>query len=90
MVHSALDPVFSFGSGEASLFAVEAPHHWIGHRVKEVTIAGEILAVAIARNGKAFIPAGGSEFRAGDILHLAVLASSMERLEELLGGGEGG
>jgi trk system potassium uptake protein TrkA len=90
LIHSDLDPVHAFGSGEVSLLSIEVPHHWGGNRVKDVTIAGEIQVVAITRNGQAFIPVGGTDMRLGDIIHLAVLASSMERLEAMLGFGEGG
>jgi trk system potassium uptake protein TrkA len=90
IIHSDLDPVHTFGSGEVSLLAIEAPHHWAGNRVKDVTIAGEIQVVAITRKGQAFIPVGGTEIRLDDTIHLAILASSMERLEALLGFGEGG
>jgi trk system potassium uptake protein TrkA len=50
-----------------------------------VTILGEIQVVSINRGGTTFLPTLGTLFRSGDHVHLAVLASSMDRLKALLG-----
>ncbi|MBN1147644.1 MAG: TrkA family potassium uptake protein [Anaerolineales bacterium] len=89
LTHSDFDPVLTFGSGEISLLSLEAPYHLAGKMVKHMTIPGEIQVISITRQGHAFMPLGGTEVRSGDILHLAVLASAMERIKELLGLGEG-
>jgi trk system potassium uptake protein TrkA len=89
MTHTDLDPVRSFGSGDVHLLEIETPAYLIGRMVKNLSIAGEIGIVAITRQGRAFIPLSGTELRTGDLLHLVVLASSMDRLEELLGLSEG-
>jgi len=88
--HAALDPVITFGSGEVSLFNVEAPFPLVGRTLSSVIVPGEITVLAITRDDKAFIPNLGTEIRDGDVLHLAVLAAAMDRLEGLLGLGEGG
>jgi trk system potassium uptake protein len=90
MIHSALDPVRSFGNADIHLLEIETPPHLVGRMVKNLIIAGEINVVAITRQGKAFIPLSGTELRTGDLLHIIVLASSISRLEELLGLFEGG
>jgi Trk K+ transport system NAD-binding subunit len=41
--------------------------------------------IAITRNDHTFIPVSGTEFQEGDVIHLAVIPSAMDRLEELLG-----
>ena len=79
----------TFGGGEVSLLSIEAPPHWVGRMVKHITVPGEVSVVAMTRQGQAMIPTSGTEFRPGDLIHLAVLASAMERLETLLGVGEG-
>ena len=89
LTHSDLDPVLSFGSGEVCLLSLEAPYHLVGKQVKHLLVPGEIQAIAITRQGHAFMPLGGTEVFHGDILHLAVLASAMERIKDLLGLGEG-
>ena len=90
LTHADLDPVMTFGRGEVVLIAIEAPPHWVGRTVNNITAPGEAIVVSITRKDQAMIPLSGAEFRSGDLIHLAVLASAMERIEELLGLGEGG
>lgn len=87
---SELDPIVSFGSGEVSLVNIEIPPHLEGRMVKDLTISGEIIIVAITRQGAAFIPTLGSQFREGDMLHAVILATALERFKTLLGLFEGG
>jgi trk system potassium uptake protein TrkA len=89
LTHSELDPILTFGSGEVCLLSLESPYHLSGKMVKHLLVPGEIQVISITRQGHAFMPLGGSELRNGDILHLAVLASAMDRIKELLGLGEG-
>lgn len=85
LTHGDLDPVLTFGSGEVSLLNVETPPHLVGRTVQQLTVPGEITVIAITRENKAFIPALGASFRARDLIHLAVLAGAMERVEAWLG-----
>jgi trk system potassium uptake protein len=90
IMHAEFDPVHAFGNGEVSMYEIEAPDHLVGQQVKNLVIAGEIEVVAITRHNQSFIPLLGTEMNFGDILHLAVMATSMERLKDLLGLYEGG
>jgi trk system potassium uptake protein len=90
LTHADLDPVLTFGRGEVVLIAIEAPAHLVGRTVNNVTVPGEASVVSITRTDQAMIPTLGTEFRSGDLIHLAVLASALERIEHLLGLGEGG
>ena len=85
-----LDPIISFGSGEVSLVNVDLPPHFVGRMVKDLTVPSEINIVAITRQGAAFIPTLGSQFKEGDILQVAILASALERFNTLFGFLEGG
>ena len=89
LTHSDFDPILSFGNGEVCLLNVETPYNLVGKLVKDLTVAGEIQVSAITRRGQALIPLGGTEFRGGDLLHLVILASAMERVKDLLGYSEG-
>jgi trk system potassium uptake protein TrkA len=89
LTHADLDPVLTFGSGEVALIEIEAPPQLIGRTVHDLTVPGEVAVTAITRQGKAFLPTLGAEFRAGDVVHLTVLAVAMERIEAMLGLGEG-
>lgn len=85
--HADLDCVMSFGAGEVKLIQIEASAALAGRMVKHITAPGEVSVVSITRKGQAFLPSLGAEFRQGDTVHLAVLASAMDRLPAILGEG---
>ena len=85
-----LDPIVSFGSGEVSLVNVDIPPRLIGRMVKDLTVSNEIIVVAITRQGAAFIPTLGSQFKEGDVVQVVILASALERFKILIGLAEGG
>jgi trk system potassium uptake protein TrkA len=84
--YAPLESVLSLGS-EVDVIQAEAPALLVGRTVRDLTILGEIHVVAITRGGKTFLPTQGTAFQDGDLLHLAVLASAMERLKGLLASG---
>lgn len=83
--HAELDTLLSFGQGQVVLVEAEVPPPLEGRSVAQVSVPGEIIVVAITRQGEAFLPLLGTEFRQGDVVEFAVHASAMERLEALLG-----
>ena len=85
-----LDPLMNFGSGEVAVVSIETPPHLVGRMVRDLTVPMEVSVAAITREGRAFIPTLGSEFRPDDQIHLVILASAMERVKSLLGISEGG
>lgn len=85
LTHADLDVWNTFGRGEVSLIHSEVPPHLVGHNIKQLNIPGELLVISITREDQAFIPIPGTEFQEGDILHMVVLSTGMDRLEELLG-----
>ncbi len=89
LIQTDEDPVMSFGSGEVYLYTIEIPTQLVGHRVKDLTVPGEIQLNSIIRKDHAFIPLSGAEFLQGDQINLTVLASAIERMKLLLGYGEG-
>lgn len=86
LTHADLAPVMTLGHGEVVLIAVEVPVVLAGRLVRDLTVPGEVNVVAISRGETALVPTTGTALRAGDILHLAVLATAMERVKALLGG----
>jgi trk system potassium uptake protein TrkA len=90
LTSAELDPIISFGSGEVSLVNIDIPSHLVGRMVKDLMVSGEINIVAITRQGAAFIPTLGTQFKDGDVLHVAILASALVRFKTLLGLMEGG
>jgi trk system potassium uptake protein TrkA len=90
LTHEQMNPVHTIGAGEVVILDVEAPPHLVGRAVHHLTVSGELSVTAITRNNHAFIPTLGTVFRDGDVVHLTVLAVALERVEDLLGLGEGG
>ncbi len=85
LCYSRMETVTSLGSGEVDIVEAEVPHLLVGRTVNELTVIGEIHVVAISRHGKTFLPTLGTEFHKGDLVHLALLAASADRLKALLG-----
>lgn len=85
LTFSDVGALMSLGTGEVDLVEVEIPHLLAGRRIEELTAPGEVLPVAVSRAGKTFIPTSGTTMDAGDIVHLAVVATSRGRLESMLG-----
>ena len=85
LTHTEIDVWDTFGRGEVSLVRIDTPPLLVGRNVMNLNVPGEVMVVSITRNDEAFIPASGTEFQEGDLIYLAVLSSSMERLEELFG-----
>jgi trk system potassium uptake protein TrkA len=85
LTHADIDVWNTFGSGEVALVHVELPPQLAGRNVMQLNVPGEVMVVSITRNDHAFVPASGTEFHEGDLVHLVVLSSAMDRLEELLG-----
>jgi trk system potassium uptake protein len=85
LTHTDLDVWNSFGRGEVSIVSIDTPSHLVGRTVSQLNIPGEIIIIAITRNDHALMPVSGTEFQDGDLIHLAVIASAMPRLEEMLG-----
>jgi trk system potassium uptake protein len=84
LCYARLAPLVSLGSGDVDLVETEIPFLLVGRTVNEVTIPGEVHITAISRGGKTFLPTLGTAFQEGDLLHIAVLATSANRLTALL------
>jgi trk system potassium uptake protein TrkA len=74
----------SLGNGEVDLVEAEVPPLLVGRTVKEVTIPGEVHVVAISRAGQTFLPLVTTVLQQGDWLHVALLATSADRLKTSL------
>jgi trk system potassium uptake protein len=85
VTHTDLDVLHIFRDGGTTLVRVESPARLNGHHVAQMNIPGEVMVIAITRNNQTFMPVSGTEFQEGDIIHLTVIPSSMNRLEEMLG-----
>ncbi len=80
-----IDTVMSLGNGEMEIVRTEAPPSVVGRTVGDFTVPNEVTVIAVTRQSKAFIPTLGTRLQAGDLLHMAVMAKSVQRLPALLG-----
>ncbi|WP_224982968.1 potassium channel family protein [Geomonas agri] len=85
LCYSQVEQVQSLGGGEVELVQVELPPLLAGRSVQELSLVGEIMVVAVTRQGRTHIPTSGTLFQLGDHVHLALLTSSSDRLKQLLG-----
>lgn len=83
--YNQFDSVLDIGNGNVEMVRIETPALLIGKTLNELTVIGEIQVVAISRKNKTFLPTLGTELQKHDIIYLAVLASSVNRLKSLLG-----
>jgi trk system potassium uptake protein len=85
LCYSPLDTVWSLGNGGVDIVEITVPALLVGRQVRELTISGEIIVIAVSRCGNTFIPTLGTLFQENDVIHLSVVASSNDRLKKLLG-----
>lgn len=85
LCYSPLNTLMSLGSGGVDVVEIEVPALLVGRKVNELMIPGEIQVIAIRRGNNTFIPTLGTVFRSYDIIHLAVVPASSDRLKRLLG-----
>ncbi len=85
ILHSDMDPILTFGDGEVNLVKLSTPPQLAGRMVRDLTIPGEISVITVVREGRAFIPLQGTQFRSEDEIHLALLSTAMDQFNSLLG-----
>jgi len=83
--HSDINTQVSLGNGEVEIIEVEVPPQIAGFRSDKINVPGEIMVVSITRLGRAFVPVVGTIINDGDLLHIAVAASSIPQLKRILG-----
>ena len=84
MTFSQMATVTEMGTGDVENVELEIPQKLVGKTVGNLNIAGEISVISITRDGKTFIPTSGTVFQRDDLLHIAVLATSSDRLRKML------
>ncbi|HEY3311362.1 MAG TPA: TrkA family potassium uptake protein [Anaerolineales bacterium] len=85
VTHSELDMVQSFGHGEVSIVVADVTYQLAGRTVRDLNVPGEFSVISITRDQRAFLPTAGTEFREGDMIHIAVQSTAFTRLQTMLG-----
>ena len=78
---------WSSPSGEVVMVELALPGPWIGSRLDDLEVAGQIRIVALSRAGRAVIPKPGTVGQEADVLYLSVAAAAVDDLTERLKGG---
>jgi len=84
LISSQLETECNLGS-DVQIVKADVPPLLIGRTVKELAVPGEIQVIAIGRGSQTFLPTLGTVFHANDLLHIAVDATSVDRLQTMLG-----
>lgn len=84
MTFSQMNVVGTIGTGEVDCIELEVTPLLVGRTVSQLNVPGEFSVIAISRNGKTMLPSSGTVFEEGDLLHLAILSTSTERLKKML------
>jgi len=83
--YSQIDVVTTIGDDNVELVRIDVPALLINRTVNELTALGEIHVVSISRDSKTFLPTLGTTFQKNDVVYIAVLTSSIKRLNSILG-----
>lgn len=73
------------GAGGANMINVQLPYKMKGRLVSDMNVPGEVIVVAITREGKTFLPTPKTEFAEGDTIHLAVQFAAMYKVKDMFG-----
>jgi trk system potassium uptake protein TrkA len=83
--NTPMDPAARLGTGDANLINIELPYPMRDHLVSEMNVPGEVIVAAITRDGKTFLPTPKTEFAEGDVVHLAVQFTAMDKIKKMFG-----
>jgi trk system potassium uptake protein TrkA len=83
LCYSDLDVILSL-SGEVDLVRLNVPPLLVGRTAQALFVPGEVNLIAIERGGKTLLPTPGATFQEGDLIYLAVLTASADRLRTML------
>jgi trk system potassium uptake protein TrkA len=84
LFHGREELVETFAGGTLLHLRRPVPEHLIGKPVSCVEAPGEIRVAGVDRGGTAFLPADGSSFQAGDVLHLVLHRDAVGKLDSLM------
>ena len=69
---------------EVDLVQLNVPPLLVGRTAQALVVPGEVNLIAFERAGKVLLPTPGMMFQEGDVVYLAVLAASADRLKAML------
>lgn len=84
LLHPGLVSQMTMGHGEVTLVEHTTGEHLDGHSIDELNVPGQILVVALVRDGRAIVPTPGTRFRLGDVVYISVDTALISQLEQML------
>ncbi len=91
LMPGAVESDWSDPTGTLALVERELPERWAGKRLADLTVSGEVTVVAVTRAGVPRLDFGDLVGQEGDILHLMVTVSALDRFNaRLVGSPDGG
>jgi trk system potassium uptake protein TrkA len=84
LCHPYARSVFSAGNGEVEVYELAVPEGWRGRKLEDLLPAGQCLAVALTRAGRAMLPSHEVRLEAGDVVHLSATLAGIEALRHRL------
>ncbi|HMK97223.1 MAG TPA: TrkA family potassium uptake protein [Acidimicrobiales bacterium] len=75
---------WSSGAGEVVMVERLLPGPWVGYRLDDLELPGQVRLAALSRAGKSLVPKPGLVAQEGDMLYLTVAESALEALEQRL------
>jgi trk system potassium uptake protein TrkA len=86
LVPGEVESEWSDPTGTLSLVERELPERWAGKRLAELSVPGEVTVVAVTRAGVARLDFGDLVGQDGDVLHLMVTDTALDRFNARLVG----
>src|SRR5450755_3197788 len=86
LVPNAVESEWTDSTGTLSLVERELPERWAGKRLADLSVPGEVTVVAVTRAGVVRLDLGDLVGQDGDVLHLMVTDSALEKFNTRLRG----
>jgi trk system potassium uptake protein TrkA len=86
LVPGEVESEWSDPTGTLSLVERELPERWAGKRLADLSVPGDVAVVAVTRAGVARLDFGELVGQDGDVVHLMVTDTALDRLNSRLSG----
>jgi trk system potassium uptake protein TrkA len=86
LIPGEVESEWSDPTGTMSLIERELPERWAGKRLADLSVPGEVAVVAVTRAGIARLDFGDLVGQDGDVVHLMVTDTALDRLNSRLRG----
>jgi trk system potassium uptake protein TrkA len=81
--HGEVRTVFSAGNGEVEVYELAVLPEWEGQSLEKWLIAN-VIAVAVVRGGRAYLPRPDWILKAGDVVHVSATLDGIEALRAVV------